>query len=265
MIKKPEELYKKLQKGNKEAISYHNLIQFTENKHGWTIPKEVIINEHKEKPSQFIQRTLEQNGHGCTKVWAGTNPKKPSKFVLNLRFSNEQQTSEFKKFFCERNTTISADKKTLTLTQETISEILNKLSITHYDTTNPAPIMQSLQQEHRQQTTLNPAIGFFYTPEKENLVDQLIKTLIERPQADTSFFHKSLINFLKELPSAAPSQLMTKIKKFTHAISTHAVEKDQHTELLINLILDPETRNLCDLIDKLREYQETPGLWPEHS
>ena len=253
MIKNPVEKYNKLRQTNQEALSYDNLIPYTENKQGWITPKEQSFNESKEKPSQFIQQILGENGQGCIKVWAGTNPNKPSEFILNLRFSNEHQASEFKKNHCGQSTSTSADRKTVTLTQKTIVKTLKQLGIVHYGAIDPVPIMQALQQEHRQQTTLNTSIGFFCVPGKENLVEQLVKTLLEQPEASTSFFHKSLIDFLKELPAIDPSLLMTKMKDFTQALSTHTVEKEAHTQLLVSLILDSETKNLCDLIDKLNE------------
>ena len=261
MIKNPAEKYNKLKQTNQDALTYDNLIPYTENKQGWIIPKEHVFNEPKEKPSQFIQRILEQNDHGCKKGWASTNPEKPSEFVLNLRFSDEHQAALFKKKHCDRRTTTSTDRKTVTLTQETIAETLKKLGIAHYGATNPAPIMQALQQEHRQQTT---SIGFFCAAGKENVVEQLVKTLMEQPEATTSFFHKSLIDFLNELPPIDPSLLMTKIKDFTHALSTHTVEKEAHTQLLVTLILDSQTTNLCDLLDKLNEVprQETTPSTP---
>lgn len=163
MIKNPEKQYKTLQEANQGALSYDNLISYTENKHGWTIPKEEVTPEPKEKPSEFVQRTLEKKGHGCIKVWTGTDIKKPSQFVLKLRFNCELKSSECKQVYCERTTTLSVDKKTLTLTQETIVSTLKKLGIAHYGTKKPIPILQALQQEHQRHTTL----GFFDTLEKE--------------------------------------------------------------------------------------------------
>ena len=105
---KLRKMYEDLQKKYKHALSYANLIQYE--KEGWIVPKEQLLNEPaKERPTQYLQRTIETRGFACTKAWIGTDVKKPSQFVLNLRFANESKASEFKKTYCE----IQLDNKVL--------------------------------------------------------------------------------------------------------------------------------------------------------
>lgn len=249
----PEEKYKALQNVNQDALSSDNLLSCIENNQAWINPKAQSFIEPKTTPSELVQQTLKQDGYGCIDAWTATDVKKPIQFVLNLRFANEDKASEFKKMHRETKIITSADKKTLTLTQEAIPEILGKLGITHYGTSSPVPMNEALQQQHRKETTLNTSISFFSTPEKRNHVRQLIETLTERPEASTSYFHKSLIEFLGKLPLTDASQLISKIKGFTREISAHASEEKATTQLLVDLILNPETKNPCDLIDKLNE------------
>lgn len=250
MLINPLQAYKKLRTSNQDALRYTNLCSYSDHvNEDWTIPVQSLTKNHPEKPSQFIQKILEEEG--CSKVWLGTNPKKPCQFILNLRFANQSQAYEFKKNHCERNILKSADGKTLMLIQETIPNILKKILVVHANTMNPEHLVQALEQEHRQESTLNTSAGFFSAPVNDNPVEQLIHALSTRTGTSTSFFQKSLISFLKELPHLNPSLIMSKLKDFTHAISSHSMDKEGETLLLISLILDPATENIRDLIEKL--------------
>ena len=258
MSRSPMERYQALQENHQEAISYENLIRYTQDKESWSVSLEpsLVKNLIKELPSKYIQTMLAEKGFGCITARICSDSQNPGQCVLQLEFPDVPTASNFEIKQCNGTALVSQNKRTLSLTPRHASEVLTSLGITHYGHTSSGdtPILEAILNEYRQKTTLNSSR--FYQPIKtERLVPQLINTLTELHEREPAFFHHALTHFLKTLPPFDPSMTLDKIKDFTRNFRRdNAIEKASTTELLVGLILDSEEiKTLNDLSEAITQ------------
>lgn len=259
MIKNPPELYAKLQKENREAIAYTNLLPLTETKQGWVVPVEQIFNEQtKITPSQFIQKTLEIKWCGCMSTWVASNMKHPGQFALHLRFATTSDTESFKNHYCDNKVTFSHDRKTLILTREQAEITLRNLDITHFNQAKPIAIMQALQNEYRQKTNLMSSIQFFHGERHKDVIKQFIDILSQFHDASNSPFHQSLKNLLQTKGrNSEISELRSEINNLVQNFRTHTPMNHNATApKIMELILNYQGKNIGALVKSLKELEE---------
>ncbi len=246
----PSKVYKEFLTQNPKATKYDTLLPQTDNKESWSYPIDPRSTlAHKESLVESIQATLADKGYGIIATRLRTDSNKTTQFVLQLVFSSSEEAAKFNKSQCEDGCAVySPDKKTLSLSQQQAETILTHLGLTHYNNT---PIQQALQNEYKQKTSIGSKFQFFRTTQ-EHINTQLIKTLNTLPEANASFFVQQLIESLKTLSHNEPLVTLSKIKEFSQNFSeVNTIEKNSNTELVINLILNSETKTLSDLIEQL--------------
>ena len=258
IIKNPETAYLLLQRENQNAISYGNLLPFTETTaQGWTMPKASLLTApYKEQPSQYIQRKLAHQG--CILARTAPDLDKPNQMVLQLRFSSIEECIAFKNKHCGGATPASADGKTIILGSLRTPVVLRNLGIDSHGYTYPKPIMLALREEYQRLQGAKP-MRLFKTFKGPSALDGLIQLLQTIPRGDESIFNKSLIDFLKQLreqvdgdPTLNDSRvLMSKIKDFSERFSPQLSENHHMTLQIIHLIKNPEIQKLSDFRENI--------------
>ena len=257
-LNNPSKTYQTFQKSNQEALTYHNLIQFTEaDKHHWILPRPQAHNTlRKELPTQQIQRQLAEKG--CIGARTVINMNKPHQIVLQLRFSNIEDAVAFKNNHCGGKTQHSEDGKTIIIGALKIPDILSKLGIYHYGTVKPVSILEALHDEHQQKSRRARDTQFFKPFRAMTALSELIALTESLP---ANQFSQILIHHLQDLSQHLQqnttlndsSILMSKIQEFTSNFTHHTLMRDPISKQLIQAILDPQTEKLCDLNQELTE------------
>lgn len=260
LIQRVSESYAFLRAQNAQALSYKNLLPFIQmNTQGWVIQLSPgVESDKKEKITQVIQQHLLDKGCIAVRTVAH-DMHNPQKIVTQFVFQYVEDARNFRNMSCAQDCQISADSKTISIPLDQLNTFLGNLGLKIPSFSHVDSWQDCLLYEHQQYTQYHDA-RIFKPTKVRDLVEDLIRLLVQSPLESHSLYQHALADYLLQLQDQLridaklqhSALLLQKIKQFSDAYTaTASYDVSLFYQQIHHALHDPNIKNLCDLRNKI--------------